>query len=165
VYEAKDFRDNGGSNYDANQNVIGGMATNLLRQDFEGPVFWIEVDEDGDSTFILNSEMLDLSKSPNPIANFASGNYVIEATVFGFDRGSFDLDSDVRLVLGRNRDSLQANTGTRSENVSTYFGGVGGNAALNTPDLVIPGPAHTSDEVAINYSRTPYQGDAWGSQT
>jgi hypothetical protein len=128
-------------------------------------VFWIEIDEDGDSTFILNSEVLDLSKSPNPISDFASGNYVVEATIFGFDRGSFDLGSDMRLVLCRERASAQANTGTRSDNISKYFSAGGGSAQLDTPDLVVPCPAMASDEIAINYSRTPYQGDAWGSQT
>ncbi len=155
-----------GSDYDSvTQEKLGSGAVNLLRQDFEGPVFWVEIDDDGDSTFILNAEAIDITKSETPISNFASGNYVIEATIFGFDRGSFDLASDMRLVLCRERDSAQANTGTRTDNISKYYGGGGLSAALTTPDLVIPGPAQASDEIAVNYSRTPYQGDAWGSQS
>lgn len=164
VYNAVDYITSG-SAYNAAQEVTGAGANNLIRQDFEGPVFWIEIDDDGDSTFILNADVIDLTKSATPIADFASGHYVIEATIFGFDRNSFDLNSDMRLVLCRYRDASQANTATRSNNVSPYFGGLGTSSSLYTPDLMVPGPALASDEIAINYSRTPYQGDAWGSQT
>lgn len=159
VYEATDFETEG-SSYDTSMEFQAGGATNLLRQDFDGPVFWIEIDEDGDSTFILNAEAIDITRSPNTIASFTAGNYVIEASIFGFDRGAFDLAQGPRIVLARDRDPGQANSGTRANNFGTV-----GTAALTSPALVIPGPALSSDEVAINYSRSPYQGDAWGSQT
>lgn len=170
VYNAIDYvsGSNPGSSYDDDQEAVTG-TNNLLRHDFEGPVFWIEVDDDGDSTFILNADCIDLSKSETPITDFASGEYVIEATIFGFDRNSFSLDHDARMVLCRERAADQANTGTRANNLPTFFNIVGGAAAVppvfNTPDLMVPGPAQAADEVAVNYSRTPYQGDAWGSQT
>lgn len=162
VYEAEDYKANG-SAYDPTTRELVGGATNLLRQNVTGATFWIESDEDNDSTFILNADCIDLSKSPTTIASFAAGNYVIEANIFGFDRGSFESDQDFRLVLTREviaLDATQAGSATRTDNVST-----GVDADVASPDLVVPGPATASDEIAINYSRTPYQGDAWGSQT
>ncbi len=149
VYEAQDYKANG-SAFDPvtrEPKTSGSFSTNLLRQNFNGPTFWIESDTDGDPTFILNAEALDLTKSPNTIANFAAGNYVIEASIFGADRGAFSLSTDCRIVLTR----------ARSEGVTS-------GVALSLPQFILPGPPEIGDEIAINYSREPYQGDAWGSQ-
>jgi hypothetical protein len=161
VYEAQDYKTNR-SAYDYNTRELltsTGHATNLLRQNMDPntPVFWIEKDDDGDSTFILNAEAIDITKSPTTIADFASGEYVIEASVFGFDRDAFDLDQECRIVLTRER--LQANSGTRAsnigENVITFDG----------PECVIPAPPAATDTILVNYCRSPYQGDPFGSQT
>ena len=118
-------------------------ATNLLRDSFDGPTFWVEKDVNGDSTFILNAEAIDISKATvNPISNFGSGNYVIEACVFGFGRGSFDTSQPFKLALS-----------------STIV------PQLDGPNAVLPGPLFSTDNALINYSRTPYQGDAWGTTT
>lgn len=161
VYEATDYQTNGSAYNASTRQPTGGGAKNLLRQDFQGPTFWIEIDADGDSTFILNSAVLDLSKSPTPIPSFAAGNYVIEASVFGFDRGAFDLTKQFRMVLTRPTNpatmrSQAADTVTRANNLGV---------AITGPTGVLPGPATASDQIVINYSRTPYQGDAWGTQT
>jgi hypothetical protein len=163
VYEATNYSTSG-SAYDATtRQPTGSGAVNLLRQNMtpnEGPVFWVEIDDDGDSTFILNANALDLARSPNAIASFASGNYVIEASIFGFDRGSFDLTKDFRLVMTRpSSPTLMRNQAAdaviRANNIGVVVTG---------PTSVLPGPATNSDQVVVNYSRTPYQGDAWGSQ-
>ncbi len=160
VYEAQDYRDNG-SAYNASTraaNSAGTPAINLLRQDFTGPTFWIELDEDGDSTFILNADALDLERSPNAIAAFADGMYVIEASIFGFDRGAFDPEQPCRLVLSRpttDGRTLAVDAVTRANNIGV---------ALAGPTAILPGPLQTGDQAVINYSRTPYQGDVWGSQ-
>lgn len=161
VYEAGDYQANGSAFNPTTRNPTGAGAKNLLRQDFQGPTFWVETDIDGDSTFIINADALDLTKSVlNPISTFASGNYVIESSIFGFDRGSFDLSKEFRLVLTRPTSTSQmrnqAVDPVRANNV---------NAIINGPTSVLPGPATGSDQVVVNYSRTPYQGDAWGSQT
>lgn len=154
VYESADFKANGSSVNPATREPTGAGAVNLLRQNFSGPVYWIEIDDDGDSTFVINADALDLTRSPSPIATFESKSYVVEASIFGFDRGSFDLNQPFRLVLSRDRTA--ANTGTRSTNLDVaIFGPVG----------VLPGPMTASDTALITYSRTPYQGDAWGSQS
>lgn len=147
VYEAEDYRTNG-SSYNASDRERdtgpGTRATNLLRSDFTGETFWIEIDSDGDSTFILNADALDLSKSPNAIAAFASGHYVIETSIFGFDRGFFDLNQDPRIVLTR-----------ESPNATS----------TSTPTFVLPWAPKTGDSIEVHYSREPYQGDCWGSQS
>jgi len=159
IYEAGEW-DTTGSAFDLDTREPDAGAANLLRQDFDGPVFWIEIDADGDSTFVLNADAIDITKATvNPISSFESGNYVIEANIFGFDRDSFSLNSDFRLVLSRERDAAQAKSGSRVDNF-----GAGITASIKAPNLVVPGPALAADEVAINYSRTPYQGDAWGTQ-
>jgi hypothetical protein len=149
VYEVQDFAANGSAYNATTRAATGSGATNLLRQNFSGPTFWVEIDDDGDSTFILNSEAIDITKSPNAIASFAAGNYVIEASIFGFDRGSFDLANPFRLVLPQERPDATAGAGTL-DTTGVYW--------------TLPGPSRSADEVVINYSRTPYQGDAWGSQ-
>jgi hypothetical protein len=143
-YEAQNYKALG-SNFNVaggeNRALKGTGATNLLRDSFEGPTFYIEIDDNGDSSFILNADAIDISKSPNPISDFASGNYVIEACVFGFGRGSFDLNQSFKLALTTSAPST----------------------LLLTPNAILPGPLSGSDTALINYSRTPYQGDAWGA--
>jgi len=142
VYEAQDYKTHGSSfTMSGGRTFTGTGATNLLRGDFNGPTFWIEKDVNGDSTFILNADTIDITKSPNLIPTFDSGNYVIEACVFGFDRNSFDLTQPFKLALSTAPGSLIA------------------------PYAILPGPISGSDTALINYSRTPYQGDAWGTAT
>ena len=161
VYEAEDYRVRG-SAYDHNTRDLittTGLATNLLRQNLPSttPVFWIEKDDDGDSTFILNAEALDLTRSPNPITSFDVADFVIEASIFGFDRDAFDLDHDCRIVLTRER--TQANDpANRSANINA-------SVVIDGPECIIPAPPASADTLLINYSRCPYQGDPYGSQT
>ena len=163
VYEAADYNANGTAYNTTTRAPTGSLtaATNLLRQNMgqnDGPTFWVEIDSDGDSTFILNANAIDITRSPNAIANFASGNYVIEASIWGFDRGFFDLTQEARLVLSSSR--TQAISSTRANNIGT-----GTNGTIVGPNLVIPGPLVAGDAVLATYSRTPYMGDAWGTQT
>jgi len=154
VYEASDYKANGSGVNPSTRESTGVGAVNLLRQNFNGPTFWIEIDDDGDSTFILNAETLDLSKSPVPIPSFTSKHYVVEASIFGFDRGAFDLNKPFKMVLSRDRSA--ANTGVRSTNTDV---------AIFGPVSILPGPMSASDTALLNYSRTPYLGDPWGSQS
>ena len=150
VYEAQDYKVNGSAFYVESGNTRaprGSGATNLLRQNFNGTVFFLEIDDDGDTTYIINADVVDITKSPNSISSFSSGNYVVEASIFGFDRGSFDLSQSFRLALVN---STVAPT------------------LLNNPDgpnTILPGPLSGSDTALINYSRSPYQFDAWQTQS
>ena len=160
VYESADYKTNGSAfNASDRTALTSGGATNLLMQNFTGQTFWVEVDSDGDSTFILNAEALDLTKSPTPISTFASKNYVVEASIFGFDRGSFGPDSTgyqapFRLILSSAQTVLTS--GTRGANIGV---------AIPGPVCILPGPAEASDTALVSYTRTPYMGDPWGSQS
>jgi hypothetical protein len=144
VYEAQDYKTRG-SNFNVasggDRSLNGAGATNLLRDSFNGTTFWIELDANGDSTFILNADAIDISKSPNPITTFDDGDYVVESSIFGFGRGSFDISQPFKLAV-----ITSAPT-----------------PLLLTPNAILPGPLFGSDTALINYSRTPYQGDAWGT--
>jgi len=170
VYQASDYTANNSPFTIQRQSGGTGTAVNLLRQSMapqDGPTMWIERDVDGDATFILNANAIDISKAPTPIANFASGTYVIEAVVFGFDRGSFDLNGEFRLVLTRpERLNGWSVVGSGAVDVSNSQAGRANNINKTVAGLagLLPGPAEQSDQIVVNYSRTPYQGDAWGSQ-
>jgi hypothetical protein len=159
VYEASDYTAHG-SAYSAMTRIpTGGGATNLLRQNMgqnDGPTFWVEIDNDRDSTFILNANAIDITRAPTPISSFSAGNYVIEATIFGFDRGFFDITHEARLVLSASRPPNQATGTTRASNIGIPIIG---------PNTILPGPLSDGISVLATYSRTPYMGDAWGSQT
>jgi hypothetical protein len=173
VYQASDYAVAGSPFTDTRQTGGVGTAVNLLRQAMgpnDGPAMWIEIDADGDSTFILNANAIDITKAPTPISSFDLGTYVVEAVVFGFDRGSFDVSKEFRLVLTRPQtvngwSSVAGGVG----NVNVAGTQVGRDANINkfvaSVSGVLPGPAEQSDQILINYSRTVYQGDAWGSQT
>lgn len=159
VYEAHDYFTNH-SAYNAFTRVSDpvGHAVNLLRQDFDGPVFWVEIDSDGDSTFILNADAIDTTRSVfTPLASFDAGEFVIEASIFGFDRDAFDITKEFRLVLTRAGTTTlrsQAINAIRASNINIPItGGI----------FLLPAPAAASS-IVVNYSRTPYQGDAFGTQ-
>jgi hypothetical protein len=162
VYEANDYKLNN-SPFDPSSRGAGtGTAKNLLRQNFDGPLFWVEIDDDGDSTFILNADAIDLTKSTtNPIASFATGNFVIESSIFGFDRGSFDAAEEFRLVMTRPTGSA----GMRQEANDLVVRGNNIHTTVAGPVAILPAPLAAGDSALINFSRTPYGGDAWGSQT
>jgi hypothetical protein len=147
VYESGDYAANGSAfNISGDRAPVGGAhAVNLLRQNVDGPAFWIERDNLGVSTFILNADAIDITKSiVNPIPTFSAGHYVIEASIFGFDVDSFDLTKPFRLAISIDQTLSQPLAG---------------------PNTVLPGPLNSTDTALINYSRTPYQGDAWQTQT
>lgn len=155
VYESADYKTNGSGFSNTTREITGSGAKNLLRQNFDGPVYWVEVDDDGDSYFVLNAEALDLSKSPTPISTFRAKHYVVMASIFGFDRGSFDLDKPFKMVLSNARTEVAQIT--RDANLAS--------PNLHGPWMILPGPMTSFDTALVNYSRTPYQGDPWGSQS
>lgn len=150
VYSANDYKLHGSAFNPSTRDPdpSPGSAVNLLRQNFDGPVFFVTKDADGDSTFVLNADAIDITKSPDSIANFGAGDYVIESSIFGADRGCFDFNQDARIVLTRDR-SQGLNTGD----------------PLDNPSFILPAAPELGDELTVCYSRSPYQGDAWNSQS
>jgi len=130
---------------------VGGVGTdvNLLRDDFDGPTFLLDVDVNGDLYFILNSDVIDLTKS-TPGTTFDNSEFLIECTLFGFDRGF--LETNGRVL--NTRDWIIA----ANDFIDTSDSRVG---------VIAPAPLSlyaTNNEVTIYYSRQPYQGDVFGSQ-
>jgi hypothetical protein len=166
VYEATNYRVSG-SPFDPTTReriVPAAGAVNLLKQGFSGPTFWIEVDDDGDATFVLNADALDLTRSPNPIANFSTGNFVVEASIFGFDRDTFAPYASGPLAVLRTREprlvlTRAGGAGLRTEAVNAIRAN-NITAVITGPKGVLPGPLPASDNALINYARTPYGGDA-----
>lgn len=145
------------SPFNTDRVFVGGVGTdaNLMRDDFDGPTFLIEVDINGDPTFILNKDVIDFKKAP-PGTTWANSEFLVECTVFGVDRGW--LQTNGRILVAR-----------------TSGGGslpLAINAFTGTSDGVIgviaPGPLSlnsANNELTFYYSRQPYQGDVFGSQS
>jgi hypothetical protein len=147
VYSTQDYVTYGSSFNPSTRASDASGAPNLLRQNFDGAVLWAESDVDGDPTFILNADAIDVSKSTNPVASFETGDYVIECSIVGLDRGFLDLAQDPRLVLTRDR-----------------VEGLTPGSLVTFPSLVLPSAPEVGDQIIVNYSRYPYQGDCWNSQ-
>ena len=148
IFSAEDYRLHG-SPYDPSSRARTTTgATNLLRQQYNGDTVYITLDSDGDSTFVVNAEVIDISKSPDGLTDFASSHFVVECSIFGFDRGCFDGVSDARIVITREATAA-----------------IAGSMVLPNPTFILPGAADVGSSVIVNYSRTVDQSDPWFSQT
>jgi len=142
IYEANDFIANGSSFSNLTREPLSTPnSTNLLRPDFDGAPIFIVEDDDGDSTFVLNAEAIDLNRLASPPSSFSEGQYVIEASVFGFDRDF--LSDNCRVVL-------------TTEAVVT-------SDMVLAPNFIVQAPIPPLSSMDITYSRTPYQGDVLGT--
>ncbi len=145
------------SPFNTDRVFVGGAGTdvNLLHDDFDGPTLLLDADVNGDIAFILNADAIDLKKS-DPGTTFDNADFLIECTLFGFDRGF--LSTNGRFLVAR-----------------TSGGGslpITANSFTTTTDqkigVVVPAPltlGAANNEVTIYYSRQPYQGDVFGSQS
>lgn len=139
------------SPFDNNRAYVGavGADTNLLKDNFDGPTFLLEVDVNGDLYFILNADVIDLNKAPAG-TTFDNSEFMIECTLFGYDRGF--LETNGRIL----------NTTEFSINPNSFL-----TTTDNVVGVIAPAPLSagaTNNEVTIYYSRQPYQGDVFGSQ-
>lgn len=139
---------------------IGGVGTdtNLLRDSFDGPTFLLDVDVNGDLTVVLNADVIDFSRTPSG-TTFDNAQFLIECTLFAFDRGFLQTNS--RIVVSQTVGSSIAQTvaGIPYEDANFSLSGVG---------LVVPAPLSAiaaNNELTVYYSRAPYQGDPFGTQT
>jgi hypothetical protein len=144
------------SPFNTDRVYVGGSGTdtNLLKDDYDGPTFLFLVDENGDGTFILNADALDLTKAPSG-TTFDNSEFLIECTLFGFDRGF--LQTNGRILIART-----SGGGSLPVNVDTFT-----NTIDNKIGVIAPAPLTlnaTNNELTVYYSRQPYQGDVFGSQ-
>lgn len=135
-----------------------GSDVNLLRDSYDGPTFLLDVNVNADLTFVLNAEVIDLSKAPAG-TTFDNAEFLIECTLFGYDRGF--LQTNGRILCARAAGSTLAQT-------IPSFGTYGSdNFSVSDVGLIVPAPlavGASNNEVTFYYSRSPYQGDPFGTQ-
>lgn len=130
-----------------------GSSVNLLKDSFDGPTFLLDVDENNDLTFILNSEVIDYTRA-SAGSTFSNREYMIECVLFGFDRGF--LQTNGRMIC---TNATGAFSPTATENQFTEnAGGIG----IITPAPLASGGS--TNQLTLYYSRSPYQGNPFGSQ-
>jgi hypothetical protein len=132
-----------------------GRAVNLLKDDFDGPTFLLDVNDQGDVVFILNADVIDFTKLTAG-STFDNTFFFVECSLFAYDRGFGQTNG--RLLTVKEPPGIP--------------GGIAVNAFLNPTDgtvgLITPSPlttGATNNEVTIYYSRQPYQGDIFGTQS
>ena len=143
--------------FDNNRVFVGGPGTdtNLLHDSFDGPTFLLDVNSEGDVVFVLNADVLDLSKI-SPTATFDNTEFLVECTLFGYDRGF--LQTNGRICVAK----LGA-AGASSLAVNAFT-----TASDNAVGIIAPAPMSanaSNNELTIYYTREPYQGDVFGTQS
>lgn len=143
--------------FDSNRKFVGapGSSVNLLRDSFDGPTILIDVDQNGDPMFVLNADVIDLKKAA-PGTTFDSADFLVECTLFGFDRGFLQTNGRLLIAKSSSGGSLPIAAGSFT---TTSDGKIG---------LIAPAPLSlnaSNNELTVYYSRTPYQGDAFGTQS
>ena len=172
VYEVVDYRDNGTPIDPTNRDFLAdtsGKATNLLRDDNENPPLWFWMDADNDGSFVLDEGMVDIARSPNAIASFGTGQYVVEATIFGFTRGFLmepTVPASPNPLSYPDPQLLVVRSGAAGGVVAdaTWSNRTLGAGAGDLCRLVVPGPMRgaaspESSDMVVTYSRRPYGGD------
>lgn len=157
VYDRDDFIAKGGGAYNADRvTPVADPPTNLLRKDRPQQTLFILQNgakdltlEDGDHTYIIPENALNLSLSPYYSAgtkdSLTDFEFVIEATVFGFAKNWIN---DNNYVLVRRNDGAGASLAD------------GDDPEVAVP-MTIPAAAGLNDRVYVGYTRTPYQGDPY----
>jgi hypothetical protein len=160
VYEASDYVARGGQTFQVNRYTpAANPARNLIREDADQQTLFILqngaqdlTQAEGDHTYIIPSNVLDLTRIPGYVAGqgFGDFDYVIEATVFGFSRGFIDENNYVlvRRYNGEGRGALGGLENTDGDVIE-----------LEDVHMVIPCPAASNDHFYAAYNRTVYQGD------
>lgn len=158
VYDRADFVAKGGLTYQSDRvTPEADPATNLLKRGGTQQTLFIFQDgakdltlTDGDHTYIIPSNEIDLSLSPyyspGVKEEFDDFEFVVECVVFGFAQG---------WINENNYLLCRKHTGTGATIVD------GDDPELEGVHLVIPSPATLNDEMYICQSRTPYQGDPY----
>ncbi len=121
---------------------------------FDGATVLVDVDPNGDPYFILNADTIDFSKAP-PNTTFDNAQFFVECTLFGMDRGLFQTNG--RLCVAR-----ASGGGSLALPVNTFTTSTDNKIGLITPAPLSVGAAN--NEITFYYSRSPYQGDVFGTQ-
>ena len=162
VYDYDDYIAKGGRTYISDRvTEDSDVATNLLRQDNHTQSLFIMRDgaldltaENGDHTYVIPSNAIDTSLSPNHKLNdissgkqnFEDFNYVVECVIFGFSK---DWINGNNYVLARRHHS-------QGQLISD-----GADEQLEDITMVFPSAAPLNARSQITYNRTVYQGDPY----
>lgn len=136
---------------------VGGVGTdvNLLRDSVDAATVLLDVDANGDLYFVLSSDCLDLARV-SPTATFDNTEFLVECTLFAYDRGFLQTNGRILCAKlgGGGGSSLPVDAFTR--------------ATDSLVGVIAPAPLSadsSNNELTVYYSRTPYQGDAFGTQS
>lgn len=144
------------SPFDANRAFVGGAGkdVNLLRDVCDSATVLLDVDANGDLYFILSADAIDFSKLSSS-ATFDNTELLVECTLFGFDRGFLQTNNRVLVAKTSPGGSVSISGDVFTTNSDSKVG------------FVLPAPltsTASNNELTVYYSRTPYQGDAFGTQ-
>jgi len=145
------------SPFSTDRKFVGGAGTdtNLLKDDFDGPTFLLEVGDNGDITFVLNADVIDFSKAPSG-TTFDNSEFLVECTLFGFDRGFLQTNGRILGARTSGGGSIEAPINTFTSTGDNKIG------------IITPAPMSVdsvNNELTVYYSRSPYQGDIFGTQS
>lgn len=156
VYDARDYETKGGQTFQADRVTLeADPAPNLLKTDATQQTLFILQDGakdlttyDGDHTYIIPSEALDITKALNYTVGdkFEDYDYIVECVVFGFARGFISKNNYV-LARAHNGEGDTISDGTDPQ--------------LEGVHMVIPSAAAYNDAVFVAHNRTVYQGDPY----
>ena len=145
-----------------NDRVFTGLAgsnVNLMRDSYDGPSVLLDVDVNGDMTFVMSADIIDFAKAPIG-TTFDNTDFLIECTLFGFDRGF--LQTNGRLCI------TKLSGGAGSLAIESFTDDVTTGHESNGVGLISPAPLSadaSNNELTVYYSRAPYQGDVFGTQS
>jgi len=171
VYEYTNYIAGGGVTWSPDRATYIGLSQptpiqNLLRVDANPQSLFIMQNgaldltlENGDHTYIVPSNVIDLTKIPtyNPgvTDQFEDFEYVVECVVFGFAK---DFINGNNYVLCRHHDGTAATYADGDSLPATA------NPQLPNVQMVIPAPAHINAQAYSVIDRTVYQGDPYGTR-
>lgn len=150
------------SPFDNNRSFVGALGSdvNILRDDFDGPTYLVDVDSNGDPTFVLNADAIDFAKAP-PGTTFDNAQFLIECVLFGFDRGF--LQTNGRFLVAKSTGGGSSPTTVGTYTSTDFTDSLDGSVGLIVPAPLSSGAAN--NEITFYYSRAPYQGDPFGTQS
>jgi hypothetical protein len=162
VYDARDFEAKGGSTFQADRiTPETDPAPNLLRTDQDQQTLFILQDgakdlttEDGDHTYIVPSEVIDISRAINYVDGdqFEDYDYIVECVIFGFAKD---------WINGNNYVLVRAHNGEGGGATGGGSNADGDDPQLEGVHMVIPAPAALNDAMFVAHNRTVYQGDPY----
>jgi len=162
VYDARDYETKGGRTFLSNRVTLDtDPAPNLLRTDATQQTLFILQDgakdlttTDGDHTYIIPSEVIDITKALGYLStdSFENYDYIVECEIFGFAQGWINENNYVL---------VRCHGGTGKGALGGAANSDGDVIQLEGVPMVIPTAAAYNDALYVAHNRTVYQGDPY----